>query len=155
MTNQPNTGPRQDSAKKRREYLRKKAAALILLFISAMFGVLLLVVTAVVVSMARHGLGGSGLWIYIWAGFACLSLTVLGVFLFYGSVTMSRQASSLLYIPPVAEQIAALPAEAILVRGSDQPSAAPGELLRAARAGEMVDEAGELLRADQGAKETR
>ena len=37
------------------------------------------------------------------------------------------------YVPPVAEQIAALPAEDILVRGSDRPAATPEELLRAVK----------------------
>ena len=41
----------------------------------------------------------------------------------------------LAYVPPVAEQIAALPAEEILLRGSDQPAATPDELLRAAHEG--------------------
>ena len=50
------------------------------------------------------------------------------------------------YAAPVHEQIAALPAEEILVRSSKQPTAAPEELLRAAHAGE-VDSAQELLRA--------
>jgi len=55
------------------------------------------------------------------------------------------------YVPPVAEQVAKLPADAVLVRGSDRPSATPEELLRVAsesnsRAGE------ELLRAEHETK---
>lgn len=42
------------------------------------------------------------------------------------------KAVTIAYAPPVAEQIAALPAEAILVRGSAQPVAALDGLLRAA-----------------------
>ena len=49
-----------------------------------------------------------------------------------------------LYVPPVREQLAALPADAILLRGSDQPTAAPNELLRAANGTES--RVGELLR---------
>ena len=56
------------------------------------------------------------------------------------------------YVPPVAEQTAALPAEDILLRGSDRPAANPAELLRAAHAG-MAGPAGELLRSTDEAVE--
>ena len=49
------------------------------------------------------------------------------------------------YVPPVAEQIAALPVADVRVRGSDQPAATPEELLRAAQAG-TAEPAEELLR---------
>jgi len=52
---------------------------------------------------------------------------------------------SISYVPPAREQIAALPANEILVRGCDQPSARPEELLRAARNG-MDGRADELMR---------
>jgi hypothetical protein len=44
------------------------------------------------------------------------------------------------YVPPVAEQLAALPADKVFLRGSDQPTATPDELLRAAQARTEVDE---------------
>ncbi len=53
------------------------------------------------------------------------------------------------YTPPAWKQIATLPDEDILVRGSDPPSAASDELLRAAREGVETD-AEELVRAGQG-----
>lgn len=49
------------------------------------------------------------------------------------------------YVPPVEEQLANLPLEDVLLRGSDQPVATPAELLRAARPG-MKTEVEELLR---------
>jgi hypothetical protein len=51
------------------------------------------------------------------------------------------------YVPTVTEQIAALSADEILLRGSDEPAIGPEELLRAARAG-TAEQAEELLRAD-------
>lgn len=52
-------------------------------------------------------------------------------------------ANTLDYVPPVREQIAVLPADEVLLRGSDEPSATPEELLRAAHGGTV--EAGEDL----------
>ena len=66
-----------------------------------------------------------------------------GMYLCAVSVDDSK---AILYVPPVAIQLAALPAEAILVRGCDQPAAEPSELLRAAREGEATV-AEELVRA--------
>jgi hypothetical protein len=60
-----------------------------------------------------------------------------------------KDASAVLYVPPVAEQLAALPAEEILVRGSDQPAASPDELVRASASTEETPTS-ELLRAEQG-----
>lgn len=55
-------------------------------------------------------------------------------------------------LPPVAEQIAALPAETVLVRGSEQPPAQSSELLRAAQ-GWAETGAVELLRSSEGRAE--
>ena len=66
--------------------------------------------------------------------------------------SVKQDAEAIPYVPPVHEQIAALPAEDILLRGSDHLEALPGELLRAAQAGtETASE--ELLRAQQTAVE--
>ena len=51
------------------------------------------------------------------------------------------------YVPPVAEQLAALPANEILVRGSDEPAAAASELVRPASDRETVSD--ELLRPEE------
>ena len=53
---------------------------------------------------------------------------------------------SLPYVPPVREQIAALPSVEILLRASDEPIAASNELLRAANEGSTIASE-ELLRA--------
>jgi len=71
-----------------------------------------------------------------WLVVSAIAFIVSGcAFLFRRSLTTVQ---SLPYVPPAAEQLerlAALPAEDILVRGSDRPAAAPDELLRAAHAG--------------------
>lgn len=70
---------------------------------------------------------------------------ISGMLLSYRSV---KTLKTLPHVPPVAEQIAALPAEEILVRSSDEPAATSEELLRAAR-GHEDTAAEELVRADQ------
>jgi hypothetical protein len=71
--------------------------------------------------------------------FLCIS-----VMLYRLSCSQSQRAASISYVPPVHEQIANLPADEVLVRGSGEP-AAPGELLRAAH--DVVEtQAEELLR---------
>lgn len=47
----------------------------------------------------------------------------------------------------IREQIATLPADEVLLRGSDQPTSSPYELLRVAQAGTQTGEE-ELLRAE-------
>ena len=49
-------------------------------------------------------------------------------------------------VPPVAEQLAALRADEVLLRGSFQPAPEPSELLRAARESNQMDAELELLR---------
>lgn len=84
-----------------------------------------------------------------YSGAAILTLVFLLILIVVSAVHCVKQvrcAKAIPYVPPVAEQLAALPAEDILVRGSDQPPAAPGELLRAA-SGTEETKAAELVRA--------
>jgi hypothetical protein len=78
-----------------------------------------------------------------------MAVTVLAIAFYVGRTAVSslKEARSLPYVPPVAEQISALPAEKILVRCSNEPTATPEELLRAAQA-RAEQPAEELLRAD-------
>lgn len=69
------------------------------------------------------------------------TLALTGVFLTFAGV---KESIALPYVPPVREDIGSLPAEEILVRGSEQPAAAPEEMLRAAESGAIAPE--ELLR---------
>jgi hypothetical protein len=80
-----------------------------------------------------------------------IGFLIVGITGFAGARSRVRKAKALPYVPPVHKQIAALPAEEILVRGSDQPAALPEELLRAAHEG-VVESAAELLRAESRTK---
>ena len=78
----------------------------------------------------------------------CFGLGISGMTLFFALLSRSsiREARTLPSLPP--EQIAALPADQILVRGSEEPATIPEELLRAATKGTAIPSQ-ELLRADQ------
>jgi hypothetical protein len=66
------------------------------------------------------------------------------------AVRARRRAKALRYVPPVRDQIAALRAHEVLVRGAGPPAASPGELLREAEdAGHATG--AELLRPDEAA----
>jgi hypothetical protein len=69
--------------------------------------------------------------------FPCLIATALaGAITYLGAYMMIRandRVIALPVVPAVREQIAALPAEEVLLRGAETPVATPDELLRAAR----------------------
>jgi hypothetical protein len=120
----------EDRANKRREYLRKKGLAWI-------HGSLGLAVAAVFVAAALWMLGVMNSPGYAEAvdgvGLAILALCI--GFIIYGSVhcrDAAKNVKSIPYVPPVREQITALSADEILLRGSDHPVVAPHELLRVA-----------------------
>lgn len=46
--------------------------------------------------------------------------------------TAARRSDEIVYVPPVREQVAALPADEVLLRGADQPASGPADLLRVA-----------------------
>jgi hypothetical protein len=72
---------------------------------------------------------------------------LIGIACCAGSWSVKRKADRIPYVSPVADQLAEIPAQQVLLRGSGQPAAAPDELLRAASAGaENLKE--EALRAD-------
>ena len=131
-------------AKKRREYLRKKARTGIGGTATAGISIGLGLVAALLIFAAVQNIGFSRGNIVL---FAFLAFAVLAVAVYFGHVSVSsfKEARAIPYIPPVREQIAALPADEVLLRGSDQPAASPVELLRAAHDGTET-EAGELLR---------
>ena len=146
----------EDAAKKRREYLRKKALMLSTLWtarILCVVGVLLagLMVVCILVYQnyipyglynkhvrsLEEGLLGTVLVLLV-------SVAAGLVFYFVGR----DQSVRVRELPPVDQQITALPADVVLLRCSDRPAVASDELLRAARDGAEVD-AEELLRANQ------
>jgi hypothetical protein len=76
---------------------------------------------------------------------ACGTIVFLGVQCIRNA---NKMADDNMYVPPAREQIADLPADEVLLRGSDQSAASPDELLRSAywRSPGSSDM---LLRADQ------
>jgi len=163
--NQAHTGLRQDAAKRRQAYLRVTYASRVALALGSALGLLCVMLLYVLASTYYSSdpgmmrLVSSMRWLHwSWGAFIDLAsgpapvvsgLCIAGLSGIFLSYSSARRLKALPYVPPVAEQIALLPAADILVRGSDQPSAAPDELLRAAREGAAPSNE-ELLRADTG-----
>ena len=147
--------PMKDAAKNRRECSRKRSMAIILALGSA---------ATLILSLAGTMFGAIaawgdamphptrsitfGIWYQLIVVLVPTAITVIASLIFRSQVKVAR---SLSYVPPVAEQVAALPAEEILVRGSDLPAATPAELLRPAREG--TETAAEVLLRPQAARE--
>ena len=79
---------------------------------------------------------------------------LVGVLLFAGGKRLFRvqlkKANDMPYVPPVRDQLPTLPADEVLLRGSQATPAPPEELLRPA--GRQDSAQGELLRATTGGK---
>src|SRR4051812_26784534 len=130
MTNQTHKEPVKDLAKKRREYLLKrgetgtKGCGGLVLALS--FGSLFLWILL----SQFEAITSKSPWLYP----ACLIGIPISYYLMSVGIRLRRraadQAQAVTYVPSVRKQLAALPAEEILVRGSDQPAATPEELLR-------------------------
>ncbi len=138
-----------DRAKMRRVFLAKKtfaeANAGVTLVFTLGFGILaMLCALYLVINVITRGLPGLD------------TLPIVGLFLcgvpaLYGRrlwLASEEVIKSLPHVPPVSEQIAALPADEVLLRGSNAPAAAPEELLRPA--GKQETPAEDLLRASAG-----
>jgi hypothetical protein len=151
----------QDLAKKRRDYLSKKSGGLsfayLLGFCAAAAGLItpLAFLGAMLYDNCMEGEDGvpapTGID-KLTDEYPMLVPAAFGVFALGGGLLSSftfKKTKSLPYVPPVDEQIAALRAEEILLRASDEPSATPDELLRAASSA-IAEPAEELLRADEG-----
>lgn len=149
--NQTRTKPTGDGAKRRREYVVKKAIANMLatLGCSAAFGLGMLAAILAVpfLFLLILSINYGGIDIIFAAVYLVVLLILGGLALLGGRLynTFEKQSRFMPYVPPVPDQIAALPAEEVLLRGSDPPSAAPDELLRAAHQG-VVTPSDELLR---------
>ena len=122
---------KKDGAKRRRKYLRDRTGALSLGCVGfamlLLFGAItLLGILSLVFSLfGRQGFMIAPALIFTLGGAAA---TYLGAHLL---VTANNTAVDSPYVPPVREQIAALFAAEVLLRGSDQPPVMPEELLRA------------------------
>ena len=144
----------EDPAKRRREYLWRRTCTMIGikvgLTLGPAFGITSFLCAfrslALFAGSFAQGYSHTRLSALVWFGFAGLSGSVMYTCIrladFFG-----RRSAKLSHVPPVSEQLAARPAAEVLLRGSDQPAAAPDELLRAAREGADTD-AEESLRPD-------
>jgi hypothetical protein len=142
--NQTHKRPREDAAKKRREYLWNTTknnaiamtsilAAVCLGFLSVAFFIGLLLSIGMLSFGMLHDAEYRTVGL-IGVAFCGFGAFITGWISYYCAMT-AKSTPCPPYVPPVAEQIAALPADEVLLRGSDQPEATPGELLRAAREG--------------------
>jgi hypothetical protein len=125
--NQTHRGPRQDAVQKRRQYVRKKAKAITPAIIAGSLSVLL-VGFVLKLAVQPGQMSNSQFAAFV----VCVVLTVPCTFVI---IFCEKKALSIPHVPPVSEQLAALPADEVLLRGSHQPAALPGELLRAAHEG--------------------
>ena len=148
----------EDRARRRRQYLLEKTTASTLAvvgcciaFVFALVAVFFAVPFLFLLFLSIN-MGGVDLMfaaVYVFGLLALAGIAVLGGRLYSSS---EQKARFMPYVPPVDEQIAALPAESILLRGSAVPTASPEELLRAARPG-TVGASEELLRAGESRAE--
>lgn len=130
-----------DRTKMRREYLWKKEIAYFRLVLTiGMFILCCISVRYVVLRLSHQGTIPK----------VVLGVTLLGVSSLLLVKALSRAKSELVfavsipYVPPIHDQIAALPAEEVLLRGSQASPAPQEELLRPA--GKVETRAEELLR---------
>jgi hypothetical protein len=137
----------EDAVKKRREYVRKRRRAQLLGAGTILVGAGALVVPGTCMIAGTHSVwpqptfctnvipAATAMYILLRTAFRSLQHTTAAV-----------AEAARCYVPPVSQQVAALPDEEVLVRGSEQPSTTSDELLRAAQAGAQT-QAEELLRA--------
>lgn len=131
--------PSEGAVKKRWEYVRKKATVIIPALVA---GALAIALLGFVLKLAlqRGTMTDFQFGVFMLAILLMVPCAVV-------IILSEKEALSIPYVPPVAEQVAALPAEEILVRGADPPVAMPEELLRAAQIG-PTEPPDELLRAE-------
>ena len=138
--------PVRDVAKKRREYLRTAAVKIALALALGFVAIFPMSWAKPILISAYHNRsminGHCSDWVMVFE--VGIYLVVASVGCIIASGNLVRTTVKMPYVPPVAEQLAAVHAEEILVRGSEQPAATSEELLRAAMAGANVPE--ELLR---------
>ena len=149
MSNQTHTDPVKDARKERREYLQRTATKIGLALTMGSVAVFPMLWANSILSSAFRNRwminGHFSDWMMVFQVGIYVALAGVGCLVASGS--LMRTAIKTPYVLPVAEQIAALPADKILVRCSDQPAATPEELLRAAQVG-TVEPSEELLRAE-------
>lgn len=140
-----------DKMKIRRQYLRKKGSAYSIVgftwfvssagFATATICIMLLII--------YRGVKDSPLTDFLpWLNGGLIGGVVVGIVGSFWCYEAKARANSIAYIPPVRQQLPTLPADEVLLRGSQVPSASPEELLRSVDCVETPAE--ELLRAARG-----
>jgi hypothetical protein len=121
----------QDRARERWKYLFVRAGTSTLWC----YGLLLTIASAILTMVIIGWLLLSSPWtdpltigVGVFGAITTATISFIGVCNLREAKHISRHT---IYVPPVREQLAALPAEEVLVRGSDQPRATSTELLRA------------------------
>ena len=142
--------PMKDAAKKRRRYLWRLCS---MMSLCAIGGIITIVGTIAAVILAQmawtlstpHRVPAIDMPWSMTLPFVMIPIVIASMG-FWMSRAFLGKSRTLPYVPPLAGPVAALPAKDILVRGSDEPKAAPWELLRAAHSDRSAPNQ-ELLRA--------
>src|SRR6266568_4730820 len=113
--NQTHTNPLKEARKKRHEYLMKLAAIRSLGIIGASLAVICGIALLAALCLTFWFSKGS-LELVFYLGFPA-GYAVIALLGFHLPSYCKRRSRALPYVPPVAQQLAALPAEEILVRG--------------------------------------
>ena len=144
---------------KRRKYLRSKTLAVVTAGMAGVLAVVGGVIADIIMRGKLYDLGHMEYGVFsgdvsdlenhfrttITLGLFSLAVGLISTFICRDRV---RHAKAIPYVASVRKQLANLPAEGILLRGSEQPVAATHELLRAAHEGEKMRPV-DLLRAEQ------
>jgi hypothetical protein len=141
--------PLKDLAKKRRRYIvarfGTRAAGCAGAAIAVIFGVTTIIVLLSIVAWDGRS-DAVNTMREMCAALLTAGVTCLGI---KAAQDANDRIFRMPYVPPAGEQVAALPAVEVLLRSSDEPAAAPEELLRAAQA-KIEQRANQLLRSTCG-----
>jgi hypothetical protein len=134
----------EDQARKRREYLGKVIPAHVSMWIWAVVCAMFALLT--VIGAFTYWIPDEGPEPNILSFCVGMGIAIYLTSCWFRKWRSAREKlAAIPFVPPATKQLSTLPAEEILVRGSDQPSATAEELLRASQAGTDL-EAEELLR---------
>ena len=128
-----------DRAKLRREYVWKKTKVIIPAIFTGSIS-LLLVASVLKIAFQPSTMSDSQLAAFVLFLVLMVPCTII-------IILCEKRALSIPYVPPIREQIPTLPADEILLRGSQASPASPEELLRASTVTAETN-VEELLRAD-------
>jgi|SRR5579884_273968 len=144
----------QERIQKRREYLKRKGRAYTKASLATFFTMpcvfmgLVFMLAAINLFTAFRGIERTDMQAGVLCIVLCLLFWVASFRLGYLARQAHRTAKQLPYVPPVTADT--LPAEEVLVRGSEQPSQEQGKVLLRGTGGSVGTGEQELLRSSQG-----